>query len=105
MTCGHLNRPKFPFDIQTYIENRPNASMRHSLARASRCRCKDEIHGQNNVKTQYDSLQIIINDCAGTEPGLPTAGTYTGRRHFKAESLPRSPALCRLRVVTTRPCN
>ena len=43
----------------------------------------------------------IVNDCAGTDPGLPTAGTDPGRRNIPDEStflltLPRRKVKCSL---------
>jgi hypothetical protein len=41
LICGHLNRLKFPTDIDTYLKHRHEGkSAIGSLARANRCFCR-----------------------------------------------------------------
>ena len=49
LICGHLNRLKFPPEINTYLRSRKNgASMIRSIAKASRCFCRRESIPKNH---------------------------------------------------------
>jgi hypothetical protein len=51
LICGHLNRLKFPPDVDNYLKSRKEGMcMMRSIARANRCFCRREDIAANHHK-------------------------------------------------------
>lgn len=57
LICGHLNRLKFPPEIESYLAaRRQGHSMARSVARASRCFCRRENNPRNLQKEKLAEI-------------------------------------------------